>query len=109
MNIPEYDKLAKSLLINNDNGIEKFIGNYITENIGDVTSYEFTMKIADLLEDLAEIIPNITGSFNCIRAEDYYKPGENYDHNYILLLYGLIEDYDGELKVLYKVPFNKGS
>ena len=99
MNTPEYDKLAKSLLLDNDHGVEDFIGKYIEKNIGHVSSYEFTVRIADLLVDLAKIIPDITGSFDC---------REMGDDSYTLLLYDLIENNDGELKVLYEVTFTKG-
>lgn len=98
MNTPEYDRLAKSLLLNNKSGVEDFISEYISKNIGQTSSYEFTLKIADLLVDLAKIIPDITGSFDC------RDMGEG---EYTLLLYDLIEKHDGELVTLYKVNFKK--
>lgn len=97
----EYDKLAKSLLLNDNNGIENFIGKYIEKNMGKITdydfenNYDFTMRITDLLLDLAKLIPNISGSFDCRHNED----------GYILILWDLIENNDGELKALYKVNF----
>ena len=60
MNMPEYDKLAKELLLDDKAGIEEFIGKYIQDNVGSLKSYELIIKIADLLNDLSEIIPNIT-------------------------------------------------
>lgn len=100
MKLLNYDKLAKSLLLDNSATIEEFIGQYITDNLGSVNSYDLILRIADLLLDLSNGLPElgITGSF------DINPLGGG---KYTLVLYDLIENHDGELKVMYKTEFYK--
>jgi len=87
MNITEYDKLAKHLLAGKK--IEEYIGKYIASNLENKQGYESIISIKNSLNELNQIIPELTESFDIV--------GDN------LLIYDLIEKHDGDLYVLYMI------
>ncbi|MFW6225825.1 MAG: hypothetical protein ACOC3V_02600 [bacterium] len=100
MNSTEYDKLAKSLLLDDYNEINNFLKNYIEKNLVDnLNKYDLVWEIGELLKNLSEFLPQISGSFDMEKLAD---------DKYNIKLYDLIDEHNGELYTRYEFIIKYG-